>query len=177
MSSRPIYSSTKDHVFEVDATTALCQKAPVSISQQHVASEVDVDVVIVGAGLSGLKAAVDVQKTGFSCAVLEAIDWVGGKTLSVSASSEGAGVVDIGAAWINDTNQSYMYAMAKKYEINLEAQRTEGFNLSLQADGSVIKKAYGDPDVCVATSLPIPLADENISSMKNRRTRLVLSFS
>lgn len=108
---------------------------------------VDVDVVVVGAGLSGLRAAVDVQKAGFSCVVLEAEDRVGGKTLSVP-SSEGAGFVDVGAAWINDTNQSYMYAMAQKYGINLEVQRTEGLNLSLRADGSVERRQYGHSGVC-----------------------------
>lgn len=108
----------------------------------------NVDVVVVGAGLSGLRAAVDIQKAGFSCVVLEAEDRVGGKTLSVPASSEGAGVVDVGAAWINDTNQSYMYAMAQKYGINLEMQRTEGLNLYLKEDGSVAKRRYGDSGVC-----------------------------
>ena len=117
---------------------------------------VSVDVVVVGAGLSGLRAAVDVQEAGFSCVVVEAEDRVGGKTLSIPASSEGAGVVDVGAAWINDTNQSYMYAMAQKYGIQLEVQRTEGLNLSLKADGSVEKRQYGDSGVCAASSSLFP---------------------
>lgn len=41
------------------------------------------DVVVVGAGLSGLRAALKVQAAGLSCIVVEAIDRVGGKTLTV----------------------------------------------------------------------------------------------
>ncbi|KAG0647947.1 putative flavin-containing monoamine oxidase B [Hyphodiscus hymeniophilus] len=108
---------------------------------------VDVDVVVVGAGLSGLKAANDIEKAGFSCVVLEANDRVGGKTLSLPASPESQGVVDLGAAWINDTNQSYMFTLAQKYGIRLEAQRAAGFNLSLKADGTVTEAPYGDPAI------------------------------
>ncbi|KAJ3960124.1 hypothetical protein N0V92_003228 [Colletotrichum tropicale] len=55
---------------------------------------VDVDVVIVGAGLSGLRAADDIHKSSLPYVAWEAMDRVGGKTL----------VVDVGAAWINDTS-------------------------------------------------------------------------
>lgn len=81
--------------------------------------KVDVDVVVVGAGLSGLRAAVDIQNSGLSCVVLEAMDRVGGKTLSVMSSPGSDAVSDLGAAWINDTNQSRMYAMALKYKFKL----------------------------------------------------------
>ena len=129
---------------------------------------VDVDVVVVGAGLSGLRAAVDIQKAGLSCVVLEANDRVGGKTLSLPAFSEGHGVVDVGAAWINDTNQSHMYAMAQKYDINLEVQRVEGLNLSLKADGSVAKTPYGHPGVCIHNLSRMRSIDENRSMEDGR---------
>ncbi|KAE9365980.1 FAD/NAD(P)-binding domain-containing protein [Stipitochalara longipes BDJ] len=62
-----------------------------------------VDVVIVGAGL-----------IGFSCIILEVRDRVGGKTLSQPLAS-GKGVVDLGAAWLNEVTQPRIYALAKKY--------------------------------------------------------------
>ncbi|KAF4910273.1 putative flavin-containing monoamine oxidase A [Colletotrichum viniferum] len=89
---------------------------------------VDVDVVIVGAGLSGLRAAVDIHKSGLSYVVLEAMDRVGGKTLSVPASPQG-GVVDVGAAWINDISQVEMYRLAKDFGFELIEQTATGLNL------------------------------------------------
>lgn len=108
------------------------------------------DAIIVGAGLSGLKAAADLQAAGYSCIVLEANDRIGGKTLSVPSlpsKAEGdCGVVDVGAAWINDTNQSYMWALAKKYGIALEKQRTSGSSIFEDVDGQIQVLPYGvDP--------------------------------
>lgn len=62
-------------------------------------------VVIIGAGLSSLRAAREVHNAGLSYIALEAMDRVRGKTLSVQA-SEDNGVVDLGASWINDPSQS-----------------------------------------------------------------------
>ncbi|KAG8664693.1 uncharacterized protein FPOAC1_013473 [Fusarium poae] len=93
-----------------------------------------VDVIVVGAGLSGLQAAVDLDKAGLSYIVLEANDRVGGKTLSVPAAT-GGGLVDLGAAWINDSNQREMYALAQEFDFNLIVQRTEGLSLD-QSNGT-----------------------------------------
>ncbi|RDW66794.1 amine oxidase-4 [Coleophoma crateriformis] len=83
------------------------------------------DAIVIGAGLSGLQAAHDVQKAGLSCVVLEARDRVGGKTWSLPCAN-GKGVVDVGAAWINDTNQSKMFALTKRFGLETITQRTEG---------------------------------------------------
>jgi monoamine oxidase len=99
-------------------------------------SPAKVDVVIVGAGLSGLRAATDIHQAGLSYVVLEAMDRVGGKTLSVKASSQG-GRVDLGAAWINDTSQSHMYALAKQYGFDLKEQRDTGLSVLETEDGTV----------------------------------------
>ncbi|KAF4467255.1 Amine oxidase [Fusarium albosuccineum] len=84
---------------------------------------VSVDVVVVGAGLSGLRAATQLHLAGLSYAVLEATDRVGGKTLSNPASSNVTGLVDMGAAWINDSNQSEMFALAEEFDFDLIVQR------------------------------------------------------
>jgi monoamine oxidase len=90
------------------------------------------DVVVIGAGLSGLQAAHDVQRQGFSCVVLEARDRVGGKTWSQP--TKNWSVVDVGAAWINDSNQSRMFALAKRFGLELIEQLSEG-NCAAQIEG------------------------------------------
>lgn len=85
----------------------------------------DTDVVVVGAGLSGMQAATDVHNAGLSCVVLEAKDRVGGKTQCVTVNG-GPGVLDIGGAWINDTTQPKMYALFKKFGFEPLVQRTQG---------------------------------------------------
>ena len=84
----------QDYIFEIEAYAAIQQSSPK-----------EVDVVVVGAGLSGLKAACDMQRVGLSFLVVEARDRVGGKTWTVDPLGDGK-CVDLGAAWINDSNQS-----------------------------------------------------------------------
>ncbi len=68
------------------------------------------DVVIVGAGLSGLSAARHVVAAGRSAIVLEARDRVGGRTLNHSL---GHGkVVEVGGQWVGPT-QDHIVALAK----------------------------------------------------------------
>lgn len=102
-------------------------------------------VVVVGAGLSGLRAARELHNAGLSYVVLEAMDRVGGKTLSVQASPGGKGVLDMGAAWINDTTQSEIYNLAKEFGFDLVEQRTGGTNLYKDDNGEVHCIPYGMP--------------------------------
>ncbi|CAK7234677.1 hypothetical protein SCUCBS95973_009017 [Sporothrix curviconia] len=118
--------------FEVEAYIAIPQ-APAR----------DVDVVVVGAGLSGLKAAYDVQKAGYSVAVVEARDRVGGKTWSVEHSAGDGKFVDRGAAWINDTNQSEVHALAQALGLGLVVQNTTGNVVQQDRDGRVSQFLYG----------------------------------
>ncbi|KAI5199168.1 hypothetical protein AUEXF2481DRAFT_68061 [Aureobasidium subglaciale EXF-2481] len=99
------------------------------MSARGTASE-SVDVVVIGAGLAGLTAARDLIKAGLSCIILEARDRVGGKTWSQEL-PDSKGTVDLGAAWINDVNQTQVYGLAKQYNAEFIEQNTTG-NCAIQ---------------------------------------------
>jgi monoamine oxidase len=101
------------------------------------------DVIIIGAGLAGLTAAEAVVRSGHSCLVLEARDRVGGRTWSAKLPG-GGGIVDLGAAWINDTNQSRAYQLALRSGAELIEQNTEGNCLLQDANGDRITFPYGE---------------------------------
>ena len=70
--------------------------------RQSVETDASVDVAVIGAGLSGLIAARDLQKAGLdSFVVLEARDRVGGRT--VNASLGNGYVSELGGQWIGTT--------------------------------------------------------------------------
>lgn len=60
------------------------------------------DVVVIGAGLAGLRAARDLAASGAGVAVLEARDRVGGRTYSVPV---GEATFDLGGQWIGPTQE------------------------------------------------------------------------
>lgn len=116
------------------------------------AHAVDAEVVVIGAGLSGLTAAHRIQQAGISCIILEARDRVGGKTWSIDPLNEGK-VVDVGAAWINDTNQSEVYALAKSLDLELVVQNTTGRVIQEDIDGGLSTFEYGGvPNVICQSS-------------------------
>lgn len=114
-----------EYHFEIEAVAAIRDLSAMSpIVKPTPGSSMSVDVVVVGGGLSGLQTAHDIQRSGYSCVVLEARDRVGGKTWSQP--TKGGSVIDVGAAWINDSNQSKMYALTKRFDLELIEQNTNG---------------------------------------------------
>jgi monoamine oxidase len=83
------------------------------------------DVVVIGAGFSGLQAAYSAKQAGLSVAVVEARDRVGGKIWSLPLAS-GRGCVELGGAWINDTLQPRVWAYAQKFGLKMVKQRIQG---------------------------------------------------
>ncbi|KAL4809837.1 hypothetical protein BDV18DRAFT_166589 [Aspergillus unguis] len=104
----------------------------------------DVDVVIIGAGLAGLNAALELQKAGVSFVILEARDRVGGKTWSPAIPGDEGGVVDLGAAWINDVNQQRAYSLARKFGAEFLEQNTTGRCVLQDAGGKISTFEYGE---------------------------------
>ncbi|KAK8061232.1 flavin containing amine oxidoreductase [Apiospora hydei] len=131
-------------LFEVDAVI-VCPEVPASLpAPTSQKTSETFDVAIIGAGLAGLTAAHEVLGAGLSCVVLEARDRVGGKTWSQPLSGGQGGVAEMGAAWINDVNQTKMIALARRYKLELIEQNTTG-NCVLQSfDGKASTFPYGE---------------------------------
>lgn len=83
---------------------------------------VEVDAVVVGAGISGLVAARDLHRAGVTVCVLEARDRVGGKMHTVSL--EGC-AVDLGAHWVGPS-QRRVHALLSELDIETEPQHLAG---------------------------------------------------
>lgn len=85
--------------------------------------EREADVVIIGAGLSGLMAAHEVRKAGLEPLVVEADSRVGGRILTEEPI---AGVpIEIGAQWIGDTHHR-MFALADELGVGTYPQFETG---------------------------------------------------
>ncbi len=82
----------------------------------------EADVVIVGAGLSGMIAARAVQAAGLQPLILEASDRVGGRILTETA--EGL-PFELGAQWIGDTHER-MFRLAAELGVETYGQYDEG---------------------------------------------------
>ncbi|KAK8108376.1 flavin-containing amine oxidase [Apiospora sp. TS-2023a] len=138
-------------LFEVDAVIACPEVPTASLSAptvQSVTSET-FDVAIIGSGLAGLTAAHEVLRTGLTCVVLEARDRVGGKTFSqpLKSAADGGregGIAEMGAAWINDVNQTKMIALARRYNLELIEQNTDGNCVFQGFDGKASTFPYGE---------------------------------
>ncbi|KAK7397534.1 hypothetical protein QQX98_013104 [Neonectria punicea] len=100
------------------------------------------DLIVIGAGLSGLQTAYSAQQAGLSVAVVEARDRVGGKTWSVPLAS-GRGYADLGAAWVNDTTQKRIWTYAQKFNLEVVKQRLEGTAVMQVSKGNRIEFPFG----------------------------------
>jgi len=97
----------------------------------------EADVIIVGAGLSGLVAAREVLQSGREPLVLEAADRVGGRILTEEPIP---GVfLELGAQWIGDTHHR-MRALADELGVELYAQFEDG-ETSYEFGGTVLRGA------------------------------------
>jgi Monoamine oxidase len=109
-----------------------------------IVKQIERDVVIIGAGPSGLTAAYELKKCGKTVAVLEARDRVGGRTWSEEM--EGA-TIEIGGQWISP-DQTGLYSLINELGIETFERYKEGKSLYRTAQGETI--AYEGEDFPVA---------------------------
>lgn len=109
------------------------------------------DVVVIGAGFSGLQAAYSAKRAGLSVAVVEARDRVGGKIWSVPLAS-GRGCAELGGAWINDTLQPRVWAYVQKFGLKMVKQRLQGTAVMQLGEHERFEFPFGvTPEVSVNT--------------------------
>ena len=93
--------------------------------------ELDRDVVIVGAGPSGLTAARQLKKAGLSVAVLEARDRVGGRTWTDTV--DGA-MLEIGGQWVSP-DQTGLLGLLDELGLQTYSRYRDGESVYIGADG------------------------------------------
>jgi monoamine oxidase len=96
---------------------------------------VEADVVVIGAGLAGIAAALEVERAGASVLLLEARDRVGGRLESVEI--EEGKWVDVGGQWIGPT-QNRIAALARAFGAETFPTYTGGENV-LELDGKLMR--------------------------------------
>lgn len=106
---------------------------------------VQVDVVIVGGGFSGLSSAYSLQKAGLATIVLEASDVLGGRSRSHKIGN-GPGLVELGATWINNNTQPAVFALTEEFGLETIEQYNEGVSLRESIDGTVIEERDDDDE-------------------------------
>ncbi|CBQ70208.1 related to Monoamine oxidase A [flavin-containing] [Sporisorium reilianum SRZ2] len=134
-----------------DATTSTCKLKKTG----------HIDVVVIGAGLSGLIAADELSRAGLNVKVLEASDRVGGRTLDMRL--DDGNVVEMGGQWIGP-GQDQILQLIK--ELGLETHNTydQGLSIYRSTDGKV--KSYKEMIPCgILPSLDLLMATRKINSL------------
>jgi monoamine oxidase len=121
-----------------------------------------VDVVIVGAGLTGLSLADRLLREGWRVRVLEARDRVGGRMLSRPHTSDASGYTDLGATWFWP-GEDRVRALVDRFVLGTHVQYIEGDALfettasvrrlpgnPIDGEGPTYRLAHGTASLTVA---------------------------
>ncbi|WP_306317477.1 MULTISPECIES: FAD-dependent oxidoreductase [unclassified Streptomyces] len=92
------------------------------------------DVVVIGAGVSGLVAATALHEAGLGVVCLEARDRVGGRLLSVPSAADPSRALDLGASWFWD-GEERVRTLARQGEVALIDQHLAGDTMLQETSG------------------------------------------
>ena len=113
-------------------------------SKTMTSSKVDYDFAIVGAGISGLTAAVTISRENPSASILliERSDRVGGRILNTQeplGSNQDPQGVDLGGAWLWPSSMPFTMQLVNRYKVQLVKQKgTDGTQMRIQGGVSVL---------------------------------------
>lgn len=102
----------------------------------------EAEVIVVGAGLAGLKAAADLAAKGTSVIVLEARGRVGGRVWSIPVTASGKqAYAELGAGWVHGVNKNAAKDPAAAAGVSLSGQVNYDNSRLYRANGQVVDDA------------------------------------
>lgn len=130
----------------------------------------EVDVLVVGGGFSGLRAASLAQKSGLKVVLLEAKHRVGGRSRTQQLKS-GPGLIEMGATWINKTTQPTVYALAQEFGLEMVPQYVIGDGIFQDQEGNIMRAPDGDI-TNVRSPCPLSCYSSSVLRIVLRRSRI-----
>ncbi|PWY84999.1 FAD/NAD(P)-binding domain-containing protein [Aspergillus heteromorphus CBS 117.55] len=127
------------------------------------AQEIDVDVAIIGAGLSGLSAAKEISAAGKTFAIFEARARVGGRVLNAPLPNDS--IEEVGAEFVGPT-QDRVLALAHELNLTTYPTYSDG-NCSLLRNGTVTEYACegGLPPVSAEAQIELASFQQHLNSL------------